>query len=86
MDPKAEGKPGAICQWGNGRTVRTQRWRLTERRDGTTELYDHSTDEAEYHNVIANPDHAPLVKRLHGMLDKEFGPMTALFPRKAAVE
>jgi uncharacterized sulfatase len=74
-DPKAEGKPGAFCQWGNGRTVRTLRWRLTERRDGSSELYDHSTDEAEYFNVIANPDHAALVKRLHGMLDNEFGPM-----------
>jgi arylsulfatase A-like enzyme len=86
MDPKAAGKPGAFCQWGNGRTVRTSRWRLTERREGTAELYDHSTDEAEYHNVIANPDHAPLVERLHSMLDKEFGPMTALSPRKAAVK
>ncbi len=84
--PKAECKPGAFCQWGNGRTVRTQRWRLTERRDGSAELYDHSTDEAEYHNVITNPDHAPLVKRLHSLLDLEFGPMTALSPRKAAVK
>ena len=75
MDPKAEGKPGAFCQWGNGRTVRTPRWRLIERRDGTADLYDHSTDEAEYHNVIANPEHETLVKRLHGMLDVEFGPM-----------
>ena len=72
-DPKAEGKPGAFCQWGNGRTVRTQRWRLTERRDGSSELYDHSTDEAEYFNVIANPDHVALVKRLHAMLQQEFG-------------
>jgi arylsulfatase A-like enzyme len=85
-DPKAEGKPGAFCQWGNGRTVRTQRWRLTERRDGSAELYDHSTDEAEYHNVITNPEHTPLVKRLHSLLDLEFGPMTALSPRKAAVK
>jgi arylsulfatase A-like enzyme len=75
MDPKAEGKPGAFCEWGNGRTVRTARWRLTERRDGTAELHDHSTDEAEYHNLVANPEHAPLVKRLHGMLEAEFGPM-----------
>ena len=34
----------------------------------------HSTDPDEYHNAIANPEHAPLVKRLHAMLDKEFGP------------
>ncbi len=73
-DPKAEGKPGAFCQWGNGRTVRTQRWRLTERNDGTSELYDHSKDAGEYFNVIANPEHAALVTRLHAMLDTEFGP------------
>jgi arylsulfatase A-like enzyme len=83
MDPKAEGKPGAFCQWGNGRTVRTPRWRLTERRDGSTELYDHSTDEAEYHNVIANPEHETLVKRLHGLLDKEFGTMARAPAEKA---
>ena len=33
MLSSAEGKPGAFCQWGNGRTVRTLRWRLIERRD-----------------------------------------------------
>jgi hypothetical protein len=78
--------PGAFYQWGNGRTVRTQRWRLTERRDGSTELYDHSTDEAEYHNVVTKPDHASLVKRLHGLLDLEFGPMKTFSPRKASVK
>jgi arylsulfatase A-like enzyme len=86
MDPKAEGKPGAFCQWGNGRTVRTQRWRLVERRDGSRELYDHSTDTAEYHNLIANPEHQALVERLHSMLEMQFGPMTALSPRKAEVK
>jgi arylsulfatase A-like enzyme len=75
MDPEAEGKPGAFCQWGNGRTVRTLRWRLTERRDGSRELYDHSADPAEYDNLIAKPEHAPLVERLSGMLDAEFGKM-----------
>ena len=78
LDPKSEGKPGAFCQWGNGRTVRTERWRLTERRDGSAELYDHSTDPAEYHNLIAKPGLAQLAKRLHGMLEAEFGPAQRL--------
>jgi hypothetical protein len=77
-DPQAEGKPGAFCSmprgWGAGRTVRTKRWRLVERLDGSRELYDHSTDPAEYVNVINNPEHEPLVKRLHAMLEQEFGP------------
>jgi arylsulfatase A-like enzyme len=72
--PKSEGKPGAFCQWGNGRTVRTARWRLTERNDGTSELYDHHNDAGEYFNVIANPEHAALVPELHARLDAEFGP------------
>jgi iduronate 2-sulfatase len=75
QDPKAEGKSSAFCQWGNGRTVCTQRWRLTERRDDSAELYDYSNAPAEYHNLIGCPDSVPLVKRLHSMLDKEFGPM-----------
>lgn len=81
-DPKTEGKPGAFCQWGNGRTVRTQRWRLTERNDGTNELYDHDNDPREYFNVIANPEHAALVPSLHAMLKAEFGPQP---PRRPAV-
>jgi hypothetical protein len=52
----------------------TPNWRLSERRNSTAELYDHSTDRAEYHNLITNPDHAALVKRLHGMVEVAFGP------------
>jgi arylsulfatase A-like enzyme len=86
MDPKAAGKPGAFCQWGNGRTVRTQRWRLTERRDGTSELYDHNNDASEYHNVITQPEQAALVKRLHGMLETEFGTMAKAAPSTAKAD
>ncbi len=78
-DPKAEGKAAAFASmppiWGNGRTVRTARWRLVERLDGSSELYDHDSDSAEYFNVIHDPVHEPLVRRLHAMLEKEFGPM-----------
>lgn len=78
-DPKAEGKPAAFCwmpaMWGNGRTVRTERWRLIERADGSRELYDLDRDPLEYHNVVSNRGHAALVMDLHAMLEKEFGPM-----------
>ncbi len=79
-NPSAEGKPAAFCRWGNGRTVRTHDWRLTERNDGTSELYDHSKDHSEYYNVIATQSHAPVVKRLHELLDAEFGPMQLAGP------
>lgn len=75
-DPKVAGKLGALCQWGNGRTVRTPRWRFTERRDGSRELYDHDTDSHEFFNVIQKHENSPLVKRLHDMLESEFGPVT----------
>ena len=68
--------------WGAGRTVRTKRWRLVERLDGSRELYDHSTDPAEYVNVINNPEHEPLVKRLHAMLENEFGPLATSQPKQ----
>jgi uncharacterized sulfatase len=74
-EPGARGKEAAFCQWGNGRTVRTQRWRLTERSDGSSELYDHDRDAGEFFNVIADAQHAPAVDGLRGLLVKEFGPM-----------
>lgn len=80
-NPKAEGKPAAFTMmpkmWGNGRTVRDKRWRLVERFDGSSELYDFDSDSFEYYNVIAKPEHADVVKKLHAMLETEFGPMPA---------
>jgi arylsulfatase A-like enzyme len=80
QNPKSEGKVGAFCQWGNGRTVRTARWRLTERNDGTSELYDHHNDAGEYFNVIAHPEHTARVPELHALLDAEFGPQLKRTP------
>ena len=85
-DPKAEGKPCAFCSmppgWGNGRTVRTLRWRLTERLDGSRELYDLHNDPLEYYNVVDRPDNEPLVRRLHAMLEKEFGSIAKDVPAR----
>ena len=74
-DAKAPGKPAAFCRGGNGRTVRTLRYRLTERTDGTVELYDHASDPLEYHSLAALPEHAATVKRLSGLLLAELGPL-----------
>ncbi|MCU0875056.1 MAG: sulfatase [Pirellulaceae bacterium] len=85
-DPQTEGKAGAFCSmprgWGAGRTVRTQRWRLVERLDGSRELYDHSTDPAEYVNIVNHPEHEALIRRLHTMLEDEFGPLPSDVPGK----
>jgi hypothetical protein len=74
-DPKAAGKAAAFCRGANGRTVRTLRYRLTERTDGSVELYDHSTDPLEYRSVAGIPDNEATVKRLRGLLLAELGPL-----------
>lgn len=82
-NPDADGKTAAFCRWGNGRTVRIHGWRLTERTDGTSELYDHSKDNLEYYNVIASPEHALVVNRMRAMREGEFGPMQLGGPSRA---
>jgi uncharacterized sulfatase len=74
-DPKSPGKTAAFCRGANGRTVRTLRYRLTERTDGSVELYDHASDHLEYHSIAALPEHAATVKSLRGLLLAELGPL-----------
>ncbi len=78
-DPASKGKDGAFCRGSNGRTVRTLRYRLTERFDGSVELYDHASDPLEYRSVAGLPENAGTVKRLAAMLLSELGPLP---PRK----
>ncbi len=73
-DPQAKGKAGGCCQWGNGRTIRTARYRYTERTDGSRELYDHERDPAEYFNVIDEPGSDAIAREHAALLDKELGP------------
>ncbi len=65
-DPAAPGKPAAftLVTRGNARgdSIRTDRWRFTRWSDGTAELYDHSTDPEEDHNVA--PNHPEIVSDL----------------------
>ena len=75
LKPDSPGKEAAFCQSGNGRTVRTARWRFVERLDGSRELYDHRSDPKEFFSVAADPDCAAVVSQLHALLEKEFGPM-----------
>lgn len=75
--PDAEGKAAAFCSmpnsWGGGRTVRTKKWRLIERLDGSNELYDLENDPMEYKNVITNAAHSGVLAQLGALLEKEFG-------------
>jgi iduronate 2-sulfatase len=51
-----------------GKSIRTQRWRYTEWRQGqnliSTELYDHTSDPDEYRNLAEMPDFADVCKKL----------------------
>ena len=78
-NPKLPGKKAAYTQVNRGKTigrsVRTTRWRFTEwgpdGKDGI-ELYDHSKDEGEYHNLGGNPEYAETCKELRKLLKTGF--------------
>lgn len=73
-DSKAPGKPAAFCDDGvRGRTVRTAKWRLTERTNGRHELYHLPSDPGEYHNVITKPQNDGVAERLAKLLAVELG-------------
>ena len=73
-DPSLPGKQAAYTQVQRGaiagHSVRTDRWRYTEWDRGRqgAELYDHLSDPGEYHNLVSNPEHAPTIERLRGLL------------------
>ena len=71
-DPAHAGKDGALGYWKNGRTLRTDRWRITRyptapRGGPTVELYDHQNDPHEAVNVAAQHEEvvAALIKQLN---------------------
>jgi arylsulfatase A-like enzyme len=73
-DPLRPGKRAAYTQVvrgpGMGRSVRTDRWRYTEWVDGKqgVELYDHSLDPLEYHNLAHDPQYAATRAELKTLL------------------
>jgi uncharacterized sulfatase len=78
-NPKLPGKKAAYTQVNRGkavgRSVRTGRWRYTEwgpdGKDGI-ELYDHSKDPGEYHNLGANPEYAETSEELTKLLKQGY--------------
>ncbi len=78
-NPAHPGKQAAYSQVNRGqlvgRSVRTQRWRYTvwgpDGRRGI-ELYDHQTDQGEYHNLAEDPDHATTREQLAELLAAGF--------------
>ena len=55
----------ALTKHGRGNhSLRTERWRYIRYADGGEELYDHSTDPNEWHNLAGKPDFVPVKAKL----------------------
>ncbi len=73
-DPSRPGKPAAYTKvtrgQGEGRSVRTDRWRYTEWDGGKkgAELYDHANDPGEDHNLASDPRQADTVAEHKALL------------------
>jgi len=73
-DP-ASPRPPAISSYGAGNTsIRTERWRYIRYEDGSEELYDHKTDQNEWHNLATNPEYDAVKKELAAMIPKDQHP------------
>ena len=70
-DAEARPRESAFTQYGNGYSIRTDRYRYTEwgekGQDGA-ELYDHDSDPAELNNLAKRAAHAETVARLSKVL------------------
>lgn len=65
-DPDHEGKPA--FSYTGAKSIRTDRYRLIEHKDGHVELYDHFSPEKERNNIADS--HPGVVQRLKEILDR----------------
>lgn len=71
-DPDSEWDQVAVTTYGYmNHTVRTDRWRYIKYDDGSEELYDHSTDKYEWHNLASDPAYKKVKKKLAMYFPKE---------------
>jgi choline-sulfatase len=67
--------PAITSSYEGNHAIRTRDWRLIVYSDGAEELYDHRSDDREFHNLAALPGHQAEKQRLRAWL-----------PRNAAAE
>ena len=68
-NPESSWSLPAIMTYGRGNhAIRTKRWRFINYSDGTCELYDHTVDPHEWHNLAASPEAASIIKDLSSWL------------------
>ena len=70
-NPQGEWKRPALTSTKAGNhTVRSDRWRYIRYVDGSEELYDHSTDPNEWHNIAAQPSMTAIKKQHAEWIDR----------------
>ena len=78
MSPKKKSKGYAVARWAQGFTLVKDNYFYTEWRDKNdklldSQLFDHSVDPEENHNVVKNDDYQKVVKKLSKQLKKSRG-------------
>lgn len=64
-NPQADLVHAAVTTYGpNNHAVKTERYRYIRYEDGSEELYDHSVDPNEWHNIAGDPKHTELKAQL----------------------
>lgn len=64
-NPSHQRSEPVLMTFGEGsHAIRDTRWRYIRYRDGTEELYDHSNDRHEWHNLASNMRHRAVMDRL----------------------
>ena len=73
-DPAAKWERPALTSTKAGNhTVRSERWRYIRYADGSEELYDHSTDSHEWHNLAKDPNLIPIKQQHAAWIDRLTG-------------
>lgn len=74
-DPDANWEAPNITSYGeNIISLRSERFRYILYPDGTEELYDHSNDPHEWHNLAKNPEYRAVIRQLKKHLPQSFAP------------
>lgn len=63
-------RPAITTHGQSNHSLRTDRWRYIRYADGGEELYDHTTDPHEWHNLVGNPELADVKTELARLLPK----------------
>jgi arylsulfatase A-like enzyme len=68
-NPQAKRREVAYSYCNADRAVRDPRFRYIVWKGGGSALYDHQKDPAEHYNLADNPEYAPVVERMQGLID-----------------